>query len=133
MRVCETSCFSCARLCATLRTVAHQGPLSVGFTRQEYWRKLPCSSPGDLPDPGIKPPSLTFPALAGRHLPLEPLLGAHKHTAVPRLHKRQTSKSPLCKQRAKCLHFREWHCPLTSSECNIFIWFLSGTTNSQNK
>ena len=133
MRVCKTSCFSRARLFATLRTVAHQGPLSVGFTRQEYWRKLPCSSPGDLPDPGIKPTSLTFPALAGRHLPLEPLVGACKHTAVPRLHKRQTTKSPLCKRRAKCLNYREWHCPLTSSKCNIFTWFLSGTTHSQNK
>ena len=36
------------------------------FSRQEYWSGLPCSPPGDLPDPGIKPGSLTFPALAGR-------------------------------------------------------------------
>ena len=104
-----------------------------GFSRQEYQSGLPCPPPGDLPDPGIKPTSLTFPALAGRHLPLEPLVGACKHTAVPRLHKRQTTKSPLCKRRAKCLNYREWHCPLTSSKCNIFTWFLSGTTHSQNK
>ena len=36
-------------------TVAHQAPLSMGFSRQEYWSGLPFPSPGDLPDPGIKP------------------------------------------------------------------------------
>ena len=59
------SCFSCVWLFATLWTVAHQAPLSMGFSRQEYWSGLPCSSLGDLPDPGIKPASLTSPALAG--------------------------------------------------------------------
>ena len=39
----------------TLWTVACQAPLSMGFSRQEYWRGLPCPPPGDLPDPGIKP------------------------------------------------------------------------------
>ena len=41
------------------------GPLSMGLSRQEYWRGLPCSPPGDLPNPGIKPMSLMSPALAG--------------------------------------------------------------------
>ena len=41
----------------------HQSPLSMGFSRQEYWRGLPCPSPGDLSDPGIEPMSLTSPAL----------------------------------------------------------------------
>ena len=45
-------------------TVAHQGPLSMGFTRQEYCSGLLCTPPGDLPDPGIEPESLTSPALA---------------------------------------------------------------------
>ena len=57
--------FSPVRLCATLWTVACQVPLSMGFSRQEYWSRLPCSPPGDLPDPGIKLMSLTSPALAG--------------------------------------------------------------------
>jgi len=35
--------------------IAHQAPLSMGFSRQEYWSGLPCPSSGDLPDPGIKP------------------------------------------------------------------------------
>ena len=38
-------------------TVAHQAPLSMGFSRQEYWSGLPFPSPGGLPDPGIEPPS----------------------------------------------------------------------------
>ena len=42
-------------------TVAHQAPLSVEFPRQEYWRGLPFPSPGDLPDPGIKPGSPALP------------------------------------------------------------------------
>ena len=50
---------------ATSWTVAHQVPLSVRFSRQEYWSGLPFPSPGDLPDPGIKPVSFAFPALAG--------------------------------------------------------------------
>ena len=55
---------SCLTL-ATLWTVARQAPLSMGFFRQEYWRRLPSPSPGELPDPGIKPTSPTSPALAG--------------------------------------------------------------------
>ena len=47
-------------------TVAHQAPLSIGFSRQEYWSGLPCPPPGDLPNPGIKPASLISPVLAGR-------------------------------------------------------------------
>ena len=47
-----------AKSCLTLVapwTVAHQAPLSMGFSRQEYWSGLPFPSPEDLPDPGIKP------------------------------------------------------------------------------
>ena len=40
-----------------LRTVAHQAPLSMGFSRQEYWSGQPFPSPGDLPDSGIEPES----------------------------------------------------------------------------
>ena len=50
-------------------TVACQAPLSIGFSRQEYWRGLPFPPPRDLPNPGIEPTSptsLEFPALAGR-------------------------------------------------------------------
>ena len=54
------------QLCATPWTIAHQAPLSMGFSRQEYWSGLPCPPPGDLSDPGIEPASLVSPALAGR-------------------------------------------------------------------
>ena len=56
-------------LCATPWTVAHQTPPSMGFPRQEYWNGLPFPSPGDLPNPGIKPRS---PALQADALPSEP-------------------------------------------------------------
>ena len=52
--MCVLSHFSCVQLFATPGTVAHQVSLSMGFSRQEYWSRLPCPPPGDLPDPGIK-------------------------------------------------------------------------------
>ena len=45
--------------------VAHQAPLSVKFSNQEYWSELPFPTPGDLPDPGIKHMSPVSPALTG--------------------------------------------------------------------
>ena len=60
------------QLCPTLWTAACQAPLSMGLSRQEYWSGLPCSPPGDLPDPGIEPASPTSPALAGGSLLLVP-------------------------------------------------------------
>ena len=61
-----------AKSCLTLVTpwtVAFQAPLSMGFSRQEFWSGLPCLPPGDLPDPGIEPRS---PALQADSLPTEP-------------------------------------------------------------
>ena len=60
-----------AKLCPTLATpwtVAHQAPLSMGLSRQEYWSGLPFSSPGDLPNPQIEPGS---PALQAESLTTE--------------------------------------------------------------
>ena len=56
--VCVLSHFSCVRLCATLWTIACQAPLSMGFSKQEYWSGLPCPPPGDFLNPGIEPESL---------------------------------------------------------------------------
>ena len=53
-------------LCVTLWTVACQTPLSMGFSRQEYWSGLPYRPPRYVPDPGIEPISIISPALAGR-------------------------------------------------------------------
>ena len=55
------------RLCVTLWTAVHQAPLSMGFSRQEYWIGLPCPPPGNLLDPRIEPGS---PALQADSLPL---------------------------------------------------------------
>ena len=71
---------------ATLWTVAHQAPLSMGFSRQEYWSWLPCPPPGDLPNPGIEPiASPVSSALQADSLPLshlgspQPNLAFYKH------------------------------------------------------
>ena len=61
---CVLRCLSRVQLFVTLWTVALQMPLSMEFSRQEYWRVLPCPPPGDLPDSGIEPTSLKSPALA---------------------------------------------------------------------
>ena len=55
--------FSHVQLFVTPWTIARQAPLSLGFTRQEYWSEWPRPAPGDLPNPGIKPASLMSPAL----------------------------------------------------------------------
>ena len=60
---------SLVQLFATPWTVAHQAPLSMEFSRQDYWNGLPCPSPRDLPDPGTEPGSPTLQADA---LPSEP-------------------------------------------------------------
>ena len=56
MCVCACS-LSCVQLFVTPWTVAYQAPLSMGFSRQEYWSGLSFPSPGGLPDPGIEPTS----------------------------------------------------------------------------
>ena len=68
-RGCVLNCSVVSDSCVTPWTVAHQAPLSLGFSRQEHWSGLPFSPPGHLPDPGIEPSS---PALAGRFLSTEP-------------------------------------------------------------
>ena len=62
---------SCPTLCDPW-TVAHQPPLSMEFSKQEYWGGLPFSPPGDLPDPRIELEFLVSPALAGRLFTTEP-------------------------------------------------------------
>ena len=57
--------FSHVKFFVTLQTVAHQAPLSMGFSMQEYWSRLLCPPPGGLSNPGIEHTSLTSPALAG--------------------------------------------------------------------
>ena len=75
-------------LFSTLWSIAFQAPLSMGFSRQEYWSGLPFPSPGDLPDPRIEPTSPLSPALQADSLPAEPL--------GKTLRARNRSKLPLC-------------------------------------
>ena len=70
VRVCARCHFSHVQVFAILRIVALQAPLSMGFSRQEYWSQLSCPPPGGLPRPGIKPVSLKSSALQVDSLPL---------------------------------------------------------------
>ena len=74
---------SCVRLFAAPWTVAHQAPLSMGFSRQEYWSGLPFPTSGDLRDPGVQPRS---PVLRADSLLSEP----------PRLPSDSKGKEPAC-------------------------------------
>ena len=68
------------RLFVTLWTIDHQAPLSMAFSRQEYWSGLPFPPPGDLPNPGIQPRSSASPALQADSLPLSHHGSVGKHT-----------------------------------------------------
>ena len=63
-RACMLSHLSCVRVFVIPWSVVHQAPLSMRFSRQKYWSGLPCPPSGDLPGPGMEPPSLISPALA---------------------------------------------------------------------
>ena len=79
---CMISCFSCIRLFVTPCTVALQGPLSMGFSRHEYWIGLSFSSPGDLSDLEIEPASLASPSLAGIFFATSTILLKHYLTSL---------------------------------------------------
>ena len=68
MHACVLSCFSHVWLFVMLWTVACQAPLSMGFSRQEYWSRVSCSPSEDLPDQGIESVYLKSPALTGGFL-----------------------------------------------------------------
>ena len=119
-----------ARLFATPWTAAHQAPLSIGFSRQEYWSGLPCPPPGDLPDPGIK---LTSPAWVGGFFITEPpgkpflldrftewglLLGGCKEPS--RCYRKKDSDAKICQfhtlQNGMVIS-QDWPCLYLSSLC----------------
>ena len=74
------SCFSRVQLFVTPWTIARQAPLSMRFSRQEYWSGFPCPPPGDLPNPGIKPVSRCISCITGgiftTEPPEKPMIGA---------------------------------------------------------
>ena len=73
------SCFSHVQLFVTFWTVACQAPLSMGFSRQEYWNGLPYPLPGDLPDSEIELTSLPSPALVGGFFIISATYGSSKY------------------------------------------------------
>ena len=83
------------QLFATPWTVAYQAPPSMGFSRQEYWSGLPFPSPGDLPDPGIKPGSPAFQADA---LPSEPPGNQDKPRYLIKKQRYHFADKDLCSQ-----------------------------------
>ena len=74
--MCMLSHLNRVRLFETMCTAARQAPLSMGLSRQEFWSGLPRPPPGDLPDPGMEPTSLTFTCIGRQvlYLPLTTLL-----------------------------------------------------------
>ena len=116
-------------------TVAHQAPLSVGFCRQEYWSVWPCPSPGDLPNPGIKPAS---PTMQEDSLPLS-------HLGSPWQHFCQVEKTRTSGERdagggkenhrateppiigSVCLSYYPCICLLSNFDFLWKVWCLQGT------
>ena len=86
MNVCVCQLLSCIQLFTTLWAVAHQTPLSMGFSRQEYWSRLSFPTPRALPTPAIKPGSLVSPALAGRFCTTEPPGKPWNHVSLILIH-----------------------------------------------
>ena len=81
---------------ATPWTAARQAPLSMGFSRQEYWSGLPFPSPGDLLNLGVEPGS---PALKADSLPLSPQGSPHVHTTICKIYNQQ---GPAAKHKEVC-------------------------------
>ena len=115
-------------LFATPWTVAHQSPLSRGFSKQDYWSGLPCPSPGDLPDSKIEPMSLKSPALASEFLatvppgkPVKRLLFSRPvvcNSLWPRRLQRARPPYPEAGPRSWSLH--QWCHPAISSSDTLF-------------
>ena len=103
-------------------SVAHQVSLSKGFLRQEYWSGLPFTSPGDLPDPGIRPGS---PALAGRFFstepPGKPVLHLHSYQKKKKKKSLLKRESFHLKMKNPNIPRKRIHCLLFLVYCNIIV------------
>ena len=80
--VCVLSRFSHVKLFVILWTVAFQALLSMGFSRQEYWSRVPFPPPRDIPNPGMEPPPLVSPALAGGFFTTSTTWEAHTNPQI---------------------------------------------------
>ena len=113
---CVLSRFSCVRLFATLWTIAHHAPLSVGLSRQEYWSGLPCPPPGDLPNLGTEPTSLMSLHWQAGSLPLAPQCSVYMSIPIHPTSPLPTWCSYVCFPHL-CLYF----CFANSLICTIFL------------
>ena len=104
-------------------TIARQAPLSMGFSRQEYWNGLPFLSPGDLPDPGIKPASPESPALVGRLFTTESPGKPHNSLWLREAVSRKVHRKVLIKvaQDSCSTHLRNTHQNNTSFRAETYI------------
>ena len=132
----ESVCQSLSpRVFATPRTVARQAPLSMEFSRQEYWSRLPFPSPGYLPDQQIKPAS---PALQADSLPSESLRRPSEHLINCLFSLMSNSQAKLqsseVDQWLSGVQESNWIAPyilfykLFSSECNFNVLFCYSST-----
>ena len=113
-------CFSHARLFVIPRTISCQASLSMGFSRQECWNELPCSSPGDLPDLGLNPHLLCLLHWQAGSLPLAPP-GTEKYTYI------QNNLPAMQKIQVRSLG---WEDPLekrTATHSSVLAWRIPGT------
>ena len=97
-------------------TLAHQAPLSMGFSRQEYWCGLPCPSSEYLPDPGIEPVPLMSSALAGVFLPLS--ANIYMHLAFP------CAESPCLRAEGEGSDFEVLNPMMLKALPSNHIWFF---------
>ena len=121
--------FSRVWLFATLWTTALQAPLSMGFSRWEYWSGLPCPPPGNLPNPGIKPASLMSPALAGRFFNTSATWEAHRlygPKVLPGESQGQEPGGPPSMGVTQSQTRLTW----LSSSSKVFIYYLSPATSN---
>ena len=102
---------SCPTLCNPMDSSLHQAPPSMGFSRQEYWSGLPFPSPGNLPNPGIKPRSLTLQTDA---LPSEPPGKSNNDKRKP------NSVKTVAEVQSKCLGKYERKCQ-SLSHVQLFV------------
>ena len=112
-------CFSHVQLFATLWTVTHQAPRSMGFSMLEYWSGLPCHPSGDLPHPGVQPAFPACPALAGRFFTISTIWEASTRQYLETNDKEETQQTKISRMQSSStvemsthtnvyLHDRDW-------------------------
>ena len=113
--MCVLSCFSHIWLFATLWLVASQAPLSMGFSRQEYWSGLTHPPPGDLPEPGIEPLCLLYwqagsLSLAQPRKPIHIYIYVHIHFRIKQnVHQTFGNSKVLFLKSPRSLLMRAWN------------------------